>query len=109
MRDLLSSTEYDMIEAGNGAEAVAAASKERPDLILIDIQLPLMDGYDATRHIKADPSLRSIPIIAVTSYAMVGDREKALACGVTDYIEKPIDPARFVDQIRKHLPAEPKS
>jgi two-component system, cell cycle response regulator DivK len=104
VRDLLSSTEYDMIEAGNGEEAVAAASKERPDLILMDIQLPLMDGYDATRHIKADPSLCSIPIIAVTSYALSGDEEKALAAGCNDVVSKPYSPRQLLAKIRKFLP-----
>jgi two-component system, cell cycle response regulator DivK len=104
LRDLLSSTEYDMIEAGNGVEAVAAALKERPDLILMDIQLPLMDGYDATRHIKADPSLRSIPIIAVTSYALSGDEEKALAAGCNDVVSKPYSPRQLLAKISKFLP-----
>jgi two-component system cell cycle response regulator DivK len=70
---LLASTDYEIVEAQNGAEALAAVAKQRPDLILMDIQLPIMDGYEATRQIKADPALRSIPIIAVTSYALSGD------------------------------------
>ena len=69
--------DYEMIEAENGEEALAAVAKQRPDLILMDIQLPIMDGYEATRRIKADPALRSIPIIAVTSYALSGDEDKA--------------------------------
>ena len=70
VRDLLTANDYELTEAENGEEALAAVVKDRPDLILMDIQLPVMDGYEATRRIKADPSLRSIPIIAVTSYAL---------------------------------------
>src|SRR5437763_7812297 len=81
IRDLLTANEYQMTEAENGEEALAAVAKERPDLILMDIQLPIMDGYEATRRIKADPSLSSIPVIAVTSYALSGDEEKARAAG----------------------------
>jgi CheY-like chemotaxis protein len=80
------------------------ASELRPDLILLDIQLPMLDGYAVAEEIRRDPALRDTPIIAVTSYAMVGDREKALASGATDYIEKPINPGTFIDQITKHLP-----
>jgi CheY-like chemotaxis protein len=79
------------------------ASQLRPDAILLDIQLPVLDGYAVATELRKDAALRDIPIIAVTSYAMVGDREKALASGATDYIEKPINPDTFVDQIRKHL------
>jgi len=81
VRDLLAANDYEMTEAENGEEALAAVAKDRPDLILMDIQLPVMDGYEATRRIKADPSLSSIPIIAVTSYALSGDEEKARAAG----------------------------
>ena len=82
LRDLLTSAGYEMIEAENGEEALAAVAKRRPDLILMDIQLPIMDGYEATRRIKADPALRSIPIIAVTSHALSGGEEKARGGGV---------------------------
>ena len=81
VRDLLTTCDYEITEAENGEEALAAVAKDRPDLILMDIQLPVMDGYEATRRIKADPSLSSIPIIAVTSYALSGDEEKARAAG----------------------------
>ena len=77
IRDLLTSADYEMIEAENGEEALAAVAKQRPDLILMDIQLPIMDGYEATRRIKADPALQSIPIIAVTSYALSGDEAES--------------------------------
>jgi len=77
LRDLLSSADYEMDEAENGEEALAAVAKQRPDLILMDIQLPIMDGYEATRRIKAMPEFKSIPIIVVTSYALSGDEGKA--------------------------------
>ena len=81
LRDLLTSAGYEMIEAENGEEALAAAAAQRPDLILMDIQLPLLDGYEATRRIKADPAFDAIPIIVVTSYALSGDEGKARAAG----------------------------
>jgi two-component system cell cycle response regulator DivK len=76
IRDMLAPTDYEITEAENGEEALAAIAKQRPDLILMDIQLPIMDGYTATSQIKADPALRSIPIIAVTSYALSGEEKK---------------------------------
>jgi two-component system, cell cycle response regulator DivK len=85
LRDLLGSAGYDMIEAGDGEEGVRAAKAHQPDLILMDIQLPVLDGYEATRRIKADPALRAIPIIVVTSYALSGDENKARAAGCDDY------------------------
>jgi len=81
LRDLLGSVGYELTEAENGEEAIAAVTKRRPDLILMDIQLPVMDGYEATRRIKANPATRHIPIIAVTSYALSGDEAKARAAG----------------------------
>jgi two-component system, cell cycle response regulator DivK len=77
IRDMLAPTNYEITEVENGEEALAAIAKQRPDLILMDIQLPVMDGYEATRQIKSDPTLRSIPIIAVTSYALSGEETKA--------------------------------
>ena len=103
IRDMLAPTDYEITEAENGEEALAAIAKQRPDLILMDIQLPIMDGYEATRRIKADASLRSIPIIAVTSYALVGDRDRIMSAGATAYIEKPINPDTFVSEIAAHL------
>src|ERR1700724_2340954 len=91
-RDLLTANDYEMTEAENGEEALAAVAKDRPDLILMDIQLPVMVGYEATRRIKADPSLSSIPIIAVTSYALSGHEEKARAAGCND-LEQFVDRA----------------
>jgi two-component system, cell cycle response regulator DivK len=78
IRDMLAATDYEITEVENGEEALAAIAKHRPDLILMDVQLPIMDGYTATRRIKADPSLRSIPIIAVTSYALDGEAKANL-------------------------------
>ena len=104
LRDLLASTDYEIVEAENGVEALAAVAKQRPDLILMDIQLPVMDGYEATRRIKADPALRSIPIIAVTSYALSGDEEKAREAGCDAYVPKPYSPRQLLAKIREFLP-----
>ena len=104
MRDLLTANDYEMTEAENGEEALAAVAKDRPDLILMDIQLPVMDGCEATRRIKADPSLSSIPIIAVTSYALSGDEEKARAAGCNDFVPKPFSPRQLLAKIRQYLP-----
>jgi two-component system, cell cycle response regulator DivK len=103
LRDLLASAGYEMIEAENGEVGVAAAIAERPDLILMDIQLPLLDGYEATRRIKADPALKSIPIIVVTSYALSGDEDKARAVGCDAYIAKPYSPRQLLARIRDFL------
>jgi two-component system, cell cycle response regulator DivK len=103
VRDLLTANDYEMTEAENGEEALAAVAKERPDLILMDIQLPVMDGYEATRRIKADPSLSSIPIIAVTSYALSGDEEKARAAACNDFVPKPYSPRQLLAKIREFL------
>jgi two-component system, cell cycle response regulator DivK len=104
VRDLLTANDYEMTEAENGEEALAAVAKDRPDLILMDIQLPVMDGCEATRRIKADPSLSSIPIIAVTSYALSEDEEKARAAGCNDFVPKPFSPRHLLAKIRQYLP-----
>ena len=104
LRDLLANAGYDMIEADDGEKAVAAAVRERPDLILMDIQLPVLDGYGATRRIKADPDLKAIPIIAVTSYALSGDEAKALEAGCDSYVPKPFSPRALLAKIREFLP-----
>ena len=90
-------------EAVNGVEALAAVAKQRPDLILMDIQLPVMDGYEATSRIKADPTLSAIPIIAVTSYALSGEEAKARAAGCDDYVPKPYSPRQLLAKIRERL------
>ena len=104
VRDLLTTTDYEVTEAENGEEALASVARQRPDLILMDIQLPVMDGYEATRRIKADPALRSIPVIAVTSYALSGDEEKARAAGCDGYVAKPFSPRQLLAKIREFLP-----
>lgn len=103
LRDLLGSAGYEIIEAGNGEDGVAAATGQKPDLILMDIQLPIVDGYEATRRIKSDPELRSIPIIVVTSYALGGDEEKARAAGCDAYVAKPYSPRQLLATIREFL------
>jgi len=100
---LLEKQGYDVIQARNGQEGLDTAAVARPDLILLDIQLPLMDGYEVARRLKAVEETRSIPIVAVTSYAMAGDREAVLSAGCEGYIEKPIDPDRFVEQVKRYL------
>jgi two-component system cell cycle response regulator DivK len=92
-----------MIEAENGEDAVASAQARRPDLILMDIQLPILDGYEATRRIKADPDLKSIPIIVVTSYALSGDEDKARLAGCDDYVAKPFSPRQLLAKIKEYV------
>ena len=103
MRDLLASSGLTVIEALNGIDGVQAAAKHRPDLILMDVQLPGIDGYEATRRIKAMPALRQTPIIIVTSYALSGDDKKAYAAGCDDYVAKPFSPRRLLEKIRGYL------
>jgi two-component system, cell cycle response regulator DivK len=103
LRDLLASAGFDMIEAVNGEDGVAAAAAEHPNLILMDIQLPVLDGYEATRRIKASPALKAIPIIVVTSYALSGDEDKARAAGCDAYIAKPYSPRLLLARIREFL------
>ena len=106
MRDLLLSAGYDLVEAQDGAEGVAMAKSHRPDLILMDIQLPVVDGYEATRRIKADPALSHIPVIAVTSYALSGDEAKTRAAGCDGYVAKPFSPRQLLQKVREYLPSE---
>jgi two-component system cell cycle response regulator DivK len=104
MRDLLTSSGYEVIEAVSGEEGVTAADTHRPDLILLDIQLPGIDGYEVARRIKANPDLQKIPIIAVTSYALSGDDVKAFEAGCNAYVTKPFSPRKLLAQIREYLP-----
>ena len=104
VRDLLTSVGYEIIEAVTGEEGVTAAATHVPDLILMDIQLPGLDGYEATRRIRANPALRQIPIIAVTSYALSGDDVKAFAAGCNGYVSKPFSPRALLAKIREYLP-----
>jgi two-component system, cell cycle response regulator DivK len=103
IRDLLSSVGYELIEAVDGAEGVALAQSEKPDLILMDIQLAVVDGYEATRRIRAVRELAQVPIIAVTSYALSGDEAKARAAGCDGYVAKPFSPRQLLAKIREHL------
>ena len=103
VRDLLTSVGMEMVEATTGEEGVRQAKLHRPDLILMDIQMPVLDGYEATRQIKAIPELRHIPIIVVTSYAMSGDDAKAQAAGADAYVAKPFSPRDLLSKIQKLL------
>lgn len=103
MKYLLESNGYRAKLARDGAEGIAAARAEPPDMILLDIQLPTLSGHDVARALKANGALSRIPIVAVTSYAMPGDREAVMAAGCTGYIEKPIDPSAFIGQMEKHM------
>lgn len=105
LRDLLGMAGYEMVEAHDGAQGVAMAAEHRPDLILMDIQMPVLDGYEATRRIKADPALASIPIVAVTSYALSGDEAKTRAAGCNDYIAKPYSPRQMLAKVREIIGA----
>ena len=102
---ILEKNGYEVVGVQDGQQGIAAASRELPALILLDIQLPGMDGYTVAGKLRDKPELAGIPIVAVTSYAMVGDRERALGAGCTGYIEKPINPETFLTQIERHLPS----
>jgi two-component system, cell cycle response regulator DivK len=103
LRDLLTSAGFTILEAVTGEDGVAMAQKELPDLILMDVQLPGIDGLEATRRIKAIPTLKSIPLIVVTSYALSGDDAKAKAAGADDYVTKPFSPRALLAKVRHHL------
>ena len=103
IRDMLAPTDYEITEAENGEEALAAIARQRPDLILVDIQLPIMDGYTAVSRIKADPALRSIPVIAITSHALNGEEHVARAAGCDDYVPEPYSPRYLLAKIRHYL------
>ncbi|WP_319521679.1 response regulator [uncultured Desulfosarcina sp.] len=103
MRFLLEKNGFTVIGANTGREGIEKALRIKPDAILLDIQLPEMDGYAVAEELKRHEALQGIPIIAVTSYAMVGDRERILHAGATGYIEKPINPDTFVFEINSHL------
>ncbi|MHB1044398.1 MAG: response regulator [Thermoanaerobaculia bacterium] len=102
---ILTAAGFEVVWAKDGHEGVEKAALGWADLILLDIQLPGMDGYAVARALRGNPALSSTPIVALTSYAMAGDREKALAAGCTGYIEKPIDPGSFAAQVERHLHA----
>ena len=104
LRDLLTSAGCEVIEAVTGEDGVALAESHRPALILMDLRLPVLDGYEATRHIKANPALSRIPIIAVSSYALSGDDVEALRAGCDAYVSKPFSPRELLAKIRGYLP-----
>jgi len=103
LRDLLLGSGYAVLEAADGQSGIATAKSDRPDLILMDIQMPVLNGYEATRQIKADPALAATPIIAVSSFAMKGDEEKARAAGCDHYVTKPYSPMQLLRVIRAIL------
>ncbi len=94
---------YEVVAAHDGQQGIDMALSMIPDLILLDIQLPVMDGYAVARALRADPRLDRVPIVAVTSYAMTGDRERTIEAGCNGYIEKPINPDTFLQQVEAHL------
>ncbi len=103
VKGLIKIGKYRMLEANDAESGIQQIREQRPDLVLMDIQLPGMDGLSATEVIKADPDLKDIPIVALTSYAMQGDKEKALAAGCTGYIAKPIDTRQFLETVSQYL------
>ena len=104
LKNRLTRAGYTLLVARDGAAGVAMAAAERPDLILMDLSLPVMDGWEATRQLKGAPETRDIPVIALTSHAMVGEREKALAAGCDDFDTKPVELPRLLEKIRALLP-----
>lgn len=104
---LLEQNGFKVVPARSGAEGIELAGRIQPALIILDIQLPEMDGYAVARELKQNPALKDVPIVAVTSYVMVGDRKRALEAGCNGYIEKPINPDTFISQIEKYLKAQP--
>jgi two-component system cell cycle response regulator DivK len=105
MTFILKNNGYEVVQALNGHQGIELACRDKPSLILLDIQLPAMDGYTVARELKSNPTLADVPIVAVTSYAMVGDREKCLDAGCVGYITKPINPETFVAEMEKYLSA----
>jgi two-component system, cell cycle response regulator DivK len=100
---MLEKAGYEVMQARDGLEGIALAKRDTPALILLDIQLPLMDGYAVAEELKKNAAVANVPIVAVTSYAMVGDRERALAAGCVGYVEKPINPETFLDEIKQYF------
>ena len=102
---ILEKAGHEVVQANDGPEGIAMAEHDSPALILLDIQLPQMDGYAVATELKRNPGTADVPIVAVTSYAMVGDRERALEAGCVGYIEKPINPDTFIDEVQQFLPS----
>ena len=103
IRDTLAGSDYQITEAEDGEQALAAVAKQRPDLILMGIQLPIMDGYEVARRIKADPAMRSIPIIAVTSHALDGEEQTARAAGCDGYVSEPYSPRQLLAKVYQYI------
>ena len=97
--------EYEILTAADGAGGIEAAARARPDLILMDLSLPVVDGWEATRRLKARPETEAIPVIALTAHAMQGDEDKARACGCDDYLTKPIDEDQLFAKLARFLDA----
>jgi CheY-like chemotaxis protein len=97
---------YTVLLAGDGAEGVRLAREEKPDLILMDVSIPVMDGWQATRTLKASPDTASIPVIALTAHALAADRERAVEVGCDGYLAKPVEPRRVVEEVRRFLGEE---
>jgi two-component system cell cycle response regulator DivK len=108
LRDLLTNADFQVIEAEDGESGLAAAAAQKPDLILMDVQLPGIDGYEATRRLKGDAALQDVPVIAVTAHALSGAEDQARAAGCDGYISKPISPRQLLAKVREYLsPAAP--
>lgn len=103
VRFILEKNGYEVHAAMDGRTGIDMADQLKPDLILLDIQLPVMDGYSVARNLRSNPNVSGVPIVAVTSHAMVGDREKAMSVGCNGYIEKPINPETFMSEVEIHL------
>ncbi len=103
---ILNKNGYEVVQARDGHEGIELAGQVIPSLILMDIQLPVMDGYEVARILRSNPALAQVPIVAVTSYAMIGDRERALDAGCSGYMEKPINPETFIADIENYLSLE---
>lgn len=101
--DVLHSLQYDVLSARDGEEGISVAKAELPDLILLDLSLPRMDGWTAAKHLKADHTVSHIPVIALTAHAMLGDREKALAAGCDDYLSKPINLRELAGKLSQYV------
>jgi len=104
---LLEQNGYAVETAEDGPMGIGLAARRAFDLILLDIQLPVMNGYEVAHALKSNPATRTVPIVAVTSYAMMGDREKALSAGCDGYLEKPINPETFISEVERFLPKRP--
>jgi len=101
--DILTSMDYDILQARNGQQGVEKAEEAKPDLILMDLSLPVMDGWSATRMIKSNPDLSHIPVIALTAHALQGDKEKAFEAGCDDYLSKPLNLAALMEKLKTYL------